>query len=408
MFPCPAVPKFLLIQRVALLGVCGWFVGCQGQTAYLPNDVEMLLAELTPAEAEGIRSATDWLFGGPDSPRVPEALPIDAALVSRAAGRAATQQVGHNEGLFRQHCVRCHGVTGDGRGPAAFYQSPYPRDFRRGTFKWKRTYRGQPPTREDLHAVLKRGVPGTAMPSFALLPRDERDALVEYVRFLSMRGQTESALIRLTVELDDVDPDSVGLNPQDVPEHSSLCDNVVECIAERWRDANLEVLVPTLVPTPSPEAVRRGRELFASQQAGCAACHNGPAPTGAYENEYDDWNKPVFLLGEKTRRLRDRESPAESLDVHLKVLADSLPPRAAVPRPLPGPDLRFAADRVELFQSIAQGIAGTTMPAVGRASVPDPPAAAGQVALSEQQVWDLVDFLLADRIEQETKSKLSL
>ncbi len=36
---------------------------------------------------------------------------------------------------------------------------------------------------------------GTAMPSFKLLPQSEIEALVEYVEYLSLRGQTEIALI---------------------------------------------------------------------------------------------------------------------------------------------------------------------------------------------------------------------
>lgn len=406
MSPSPAVPTILSVHRAALFVFC--LVGCQGQTAYQPNEVEMLLAELTPAESAEVRNAIDWLFGGPDAPRVPEALPVDAALVNRAAGRAATQQVGHNEGLFRQHCVRCHGVTGDGRGPAAFYQNPYPRDFRRGTFKWKRTYRGQPPTREDLHAVLKRGVPGSAMPSFALLQKEERDALVEYVRFLSMRGQTESALIRIAVELEGEDSKESMLDPENSPAHSRLCEDLVERVAERWRDANLDVLTPTEVPSPSPESVRRGGELFVSRRAGCAACHNGPPPNGAFENDYDDWNKQVFLLSERTARLRRQGPRAELLEAHLRALTNSMPPRPAVPRSLPGSDLRFAADRVDLFRSISQGIAGTTMPAVGPPSPSDQLGPPAQGALTPQQVWDLVDYLLADRSQQITETLRSL
>jgi hypothetical protein len=32
------------------------------------------------------------------------------------------------------------------------------------------------------------GVSGTAMPSFAILPPDEQEALVEYVKYLSIRA----------------------------------------------------------------------------------------------------------------------------------------------------------------------------------------------------------------------------
>ena len=44
-------------------------------------------------------------------------------------------------GLYRQHCVHCHGITGDGAGPTAQFLMPYPRDFRTGEFKFKRRYK---------------------------------------------------------------------------------------------------------------------------------------------------------------------------------------------------------------------------------------------------------------------------
>ena len=50
------------------------------------------------------------------------------------------------------------------------------------------------PTTDDLKRVVHDGVPGTAMPSFAILPPDEQEALVEYVKYLSIRGMTEKAL----------------------------------------------------------------------------------------------------------------------------------------------------------------------------------------------------------------------
>ena len=60
------------------------------------------------------------------------------------------------------------------------------------------------PTDEDLHRIVHDGVPGTAMPSFALLPPDEVEALVEYVKYLSIRGQMETALENYVA--DELDP----------------------------------------------------------------------------------------------------------------------------------------------------------------------------------------------------------
>ncbi len=51
-----------------------------------------------------------------------------------------------------------------------------------------------------------QGIAGTAMPSFALLPADEIDALVEYVKYLSLRGETEELLFDLVVNQGMTDP----------------------------------------------------------------------------------------------------------------------------------------------------------------------------------------------------------
>ena len=83
--------------------------------------------------------------------------------------------------------------------------NPYPRDYRPGVFKFKSTYTAAEPTDDDLHTSSDDGVPGTAMPSFALLPPDEVEALVEYVKYLSIRGQMETALENHVA--DELDPD---------------------------------------------------------------------------------------------------------------------------------------------------------------------------------------------------------
>ena len=41
--------------------------------------------------------------------------------------------------LYMQHCLHCHGVSGDGAGPTAKFLNPRPRDYRQGIFKFKST-----------------------------------------------------------------------------------------------------------------------------------------------------------------------------------------------------------------------------------------------------------------------------
>ncbi|MEZ6058084.1 MAG: cytochrome c [Planctomycetaceae bacterium] len=100
--------------------------------------------------------------------------------------------------LYAEHCLHCHGVSGDGAGPTAQYLNPLPRDYRQGKFKFTSTGGGMPPTRDDLANIITQGIPGTYMPSFKLLEEREKGAIVEYVRWLSMRGRSEIQLSEQT------------------------------------------------------------------------------------------------------------------------------------------------------------------------------------------------------------------
>ncbi|MCG3146904.1 MAG: hypothetical protein PCFJNLEI_00339 [Verrucomicrobiae bacterium] len=89
--------------------------------------------------------------------------------------------------LYTQHCAACHGPHGAGDGPAARYVYPKPRDFTRGTFKVRSTPDGVLPTTDDLLTTITRGMPGSAMPSFAYLSELDRQALVAHVQSLVKR-----------------------------------------------------------------------------------------------------------------------------------------------------------------------------------------------------------------------------
>ena len=52
--------------------------------------------------------------------------------------------------VYDQHCAACHGINGDGNGPAAVWLYPKPRHFNSGLFKIKSTPPGFMPSDEDL------------------------------------------------------------------------------------------------------------------------------------------------------------------------------------------------------------------------------------------------------------------
>jgi len=102
-----------------------------------------------------------WVPAGPPRPPAPRALPGWA--------------------LYDRFCLPCHGTAGDGRGPAAPYTRGRPRDLTQGSYAWRSTPLGQPPTDDDLRTVIRHGAPGTSMPGFDL-PAAEIDQLVEIVK----------------------------------------------------------------------------------------------------------------------------------------------------------------------------------------------------------------------------------
>lgn len=86
---------------------------------------------------------------------------------------------------FLNRCSGCHGLEGDGNGPAARFLDPRPRDFTKGIFKFKTTPLGGMPTEDDLLKTINQGVPGTSMPSFALVSDAEKRSLIEYLKTLA-------------------------------------------------------------------------------------------------------------------------------------------------------------------------------------------------------------------------------
>ena len=70
---------------------------------------------------------------------------MNVSWLALAAGPVGRDEQGNPRGLYREHCAHCHGITGDGVGPTATFLNPYPRDYRKGQFKFKSTPVGQKP-----------------------------------------------------------------------------------------------------------------------------------------------------------------------------------------------------------------------------------------------------------------------
>lgn len=249
--------------------------------------------------------------------------------------------------LYRVRCLACHGASGAGDGPTGRFLEPPPRDFRAGLFKWARVEWSRRPQRSDLLRVLENGVEGTAMPSFRRLTRGELEGLVDWVRLLSLRGETESVAATL------------GAREGDVRHGTAL--QAYELVWGRWDDAGEHIaLAPALAPRPSEMTAARiahGAELFRGAQANCASCH-GAGGRGDGEAIWEDGPN-----GERVRRPDAWGDPS-------------------LPRDLTAGLFRGGDAPADLFRRIKYGIGGTIMPAA-------------DASLTDDDVWDLAYFVLS-------------
>ena len=383
---------------ILLLASLHSLTGCDSQLERFDSN-EVFALTLAKSESVDTRKAQadvsqilESLFGTPDNPVWPADYPAEQLVVSdrlrRAAGNISSDQDGMHLGLFREHCVVCHAVEGSGSGPASQFQNPYPRDFRPGIFKWKSTERAAKPTRADLKNLLMKGIPGTGMPSFSLLEDDDLEALVDYVIYLSVRGETERRLLMTAIM-------SLGYGSEDLRDNERLrwpgdeqtrevVDETLQRVIQPWVASDDEVSDAASssidqFKLDDSESIAKGKELFHGKIANCVGCHGTNGGGGLETLDYDDWTK------EYTTKLGLSPSDKESVQPFREVGAHR--PRPIQPRKIRGGVFRAGAEPQRLFRLITQGIAGTPMPGVALVQEEN-----GK-GLTASQVWDLVNYL---------------
>jgi mono/diheme cytochrome c family protein len=381
-----------------LCGLALAAVGC-GRTPpaeFRLNMVEATKQRLTPEQERQVATVLLAMFGTPDEPTVLPETGLDEAKLRLAAGPVRSDIVGRKNGLYREHCVHCHGITGDGLGPTAAFLNPYPRDYRPGVFKFKSTERADKPTHGDLVRILHKGIPGSSMPSFALLPPVQVDALAEYVKYLAMRGEAELSLMRAFFDLDDEDQ---GKLPET---REFLVAETLEPIASRWRDADA-----ARIPVPEMPAgidlatsIAKGKELFYGDKANCVKCHGITGLGDGQANDYDDWNKAIVEIGKEVASGKEKASETQTASLSPEQMAqhkadvawlarfdrvlegDALRPRTIPPRNLRHGIYRGGRRPLDLYYRIHAGIYGAPMP-----------AAAGTVP--PEDIWHIVNYVLS-------------
>jgi mono/diheme cytochrome c family protein len=393
--------------------------GVRGTATAVPSgELKLTLADLKQAEQIQAKQTVRWLVNGKETVvdsfdpktlemRVAKAGEIPEGGASLLIGFGSQLQLGRT--VYMKNCLHCHGVAGDGNGPTAKYLNPKPRDYRLGIFKFTSTLGPERATRDDLHRIVSQGIPGTYMPSFLLMKEDEKTAVVEYVRWLSMRGEMEK---RLGEELADYNEPSIrgearkaneayeaakkgGEKPERPPtekqaldtaktsfatyekeEFDGIVDETANFLAEAWQRADEEssLVMPKVARVAdTPESRLRGRVLFMSNRTKCYTCH-GPLGRGDGGATDDFWPKPGTNEKFAQRGLHD------------------LWGNKLQPRDLTKGQYRGGRRPVDLYRRLFAGIKGTPMPAFG-----------GTV-LKDEEIWDIVNYVLSVPFESPTSS----
>lgn len=258
------------------------------------------------------------------------------ALVPRMLGDEEfdTDQIMHGQSVYMKRCQQCHGVTGDGKGPVAGSLYPRPRDYRKGVFKFTSTPYGSKPRRADLITTVTRGVPGTSMPSFDLLPKKDLEAVVDYVLILTHRGELEGSLGYEAAAEEELDADYIP-------------DYVTEIVGD-WHSAEYATVRPlTPMPEFTAEHIRAGRKAFLTK--GCSKCHaedgRGHMPGNIGK---DTWGFTTSAADLTSGMLRGGQRPTD------------------------------------IYQRIFSGINGTPMPAFKNTLSSEP-----------ETIWNLVAYVLS-------------
>jgi mono/diheme cytochrome c family protein len=329
---------------------------------------------LTPDDRQELQDVLEEVFGTPANPKV-ELITRDTRQLLQLD--EATLKEGSR--LYRQHCLHCHGLTGDGRGPTAKWVNPHPRDYRMGLFKFQSVDqedgKTRPPRREDLHRTLHEGVESTAMQSYNMLPEHELNALVSYVIHLSIRGEVELEVLKNAPATEDgllqtnkLPRGSIAAYVKGKRDSGGKTRDVVEKWREaqqddknllakiqKWREAKQKEVGPGKEVVPGEngdmaalaKSVQNGYDIFMGRgpvSGGCTQCHSDFGRKSMFK--FDEWGTMVR------------------------------------PRDLTKYGYRGGRRPVDLFFRVHSGINGSGMLRQGN-------------NLSPEQIWDVVNFVRA-------------
>jgi mono/diheme cytochrome c family protein len=352
---------------------------------------------LAEPEQAAIDEMLRKVFGTPAEPTVKdknrEPLGVAPEVVEALKLDFPTLQDGSRH--YRQHCLHCHGLEGNGKGPTGAWVSPHPRDFRQGVFKFTSSSQDlgvRKPRRDDLLHVMVHGIEGASMPSFNVYPRQDLEKTASYIIHLSLRGELEYYLIKdwltqgsarlpLPPTPQEVEQIRSAMTADKKPaeEISKLIEELtkaptaeqikeaqdqlrakfteaIEVFAARWVEAQNSAIQPDPYPYPDTEeallqSAARGSQLFNTGTASCVSCHKNYGREAPYY--FDAWGTVV--------------RPRNLIEGHM----------------------RGGRRPIDLYYRVFSGINGAGMASYANELRPnDQDKAAGQ-----DKIWDLVNFM---------------
>jgi len=223
---------------------------------------------------------------------------------ARALNNGAAQYV--------NYCSACHGVNGDGKGPASYALRPPPRDFRQGKYKFAAVSSGQLPNDEDFLRIVQGGLHGTAMLPWSDVPQKDLWDIIQYIKTFSPRWADGKP----------GEPVVAGADP--------------------WGEAQKTV------------ATTRGSKVYHGF-AQCLLCHP------SYE--------PAEVVNAASMELSKREAQMRP-DAFHSTLKESDYGVKIMPPDFTRDPIRSGEKLTDLYRTIASGIGGTAMPA-WKGALPD-------------------------------------
>jgi len=175
---------------------------------------------------------------------------------------------------YEIRCLLCHGKDGNGKGLVGVIRRAektgrileiHTRDLTLGVFRFRTTPTGCLPDDEDFTNTITNGIPISFMPSFKDISPEEREGVIEYVKFFSGRWEEEDPCDPITMDR----PEWVG----------------------------------------SQASIEKGEEVYREMK--CGECHgyDGKGDGPKSDELFDDWGKLIVPFNFTTGELKRGSSP---------------------------------------------------------------------------------------------------